>query len=128
MGVRYGRATAFPASIALAASWEVDLAERFGRALASEARAMGVDGVLAPGVNIARVPHCGRLFEYFGEDPHLATRFAARTVADIEAMDVLSSPKHYLANNQEHARLEGHREGAGKARPSRTTRSTPDSR
>ena len=104
LGVRHGRATAFPASIALAASWDADLAERFGGALAAEARAKGFEGVLAPGFNIARVPQCGRLFEYFGEDPHLAGRFAARTVDGIEARSVLSSPKHYVANNQEHAR------------------------
>lgn len=105
LGVRRAGSVAFPATVALAASWDPSLAERFGRALADEVRAAGFDGVLAPGVNIARVPHCGRNFEYYGEDPHLTARMAARTVAGIELSGVLAVPKHFLANNQEHSRL-----------------------
>lgn len=105
LGVRRAGSVAFPATVALAASWDPSLAERFGRALADEVRAAGFDGVLAPGVNIARVPHCGRNFEYYGEDPHLTARMAARTVAGVESSGVLAVPKHFLANNQEHSRL-----------------------
>ena len=105
LGIRAGEATAFPASIALAATWDSTLAERFGSALADEARAKGFEGVLAPGLNIIRVPQCGRNFEYYSEDPHLAARMATATVSGIESRDVLSTPKHYLANNQEASRM-----------------------
>lgn len=105
LGVRVAGSVAFPATVALAASWDPSLAERFGRALADEVRDAGFDGVLSPGVNIARVPHGGRNFEYYGEDPHLTARLAARTVAGIESSGVLAVPKHFLANNQEHSRL-----------------------
>ncbi len=76
MGVHdYGLTTAYPASIALAASWDVDLAERFGTAMGEDARARGVHFILGPGMNIYRAPMNGRNFEYFGEDPSLAVAF-----------------------------------------------------
>lgn len=100
------RATAFPASVALAAAWRPDLAAQFGRALARETAAHCQDVVLAPGVNIARVPQGGRNFEYYSEDPHLAARTAAGTVSGIEREGVGATVKHYVANNQETDRYE----------------------
>ena len=59
--------------IALAASWNPALAERVGAELGRDARAKGVHYLLAPAVNIYRAPMNGRNFEYFGEDPFLAS-------------------------------------------------------
>jgi beta-glucosidase len=65
MGVHdYGLTTAYPAGIALAASWDPQLAERFGDAMGKDARARGVHFILAPGMNIYRAPMNGRNFEY----------------------------------------------------------------
>ena len=100
------RATAFPASIALAASWNPDLARRFGSALGRETTALGQDVLLGPGVNIARVPEGGRNFEYYGEDPHLASRLAVGTIEGIQSAGVAATVKHYVANNQETNRYE----------------------
>jgi beta-glucosidase len=72
----YGPTEADPAGIALAASWDTDLARRVGTATGRDARARGVHFILAPGMNIHRAPMCGRNFEYFGEDPSLASRVA----------------------------------------------------
>jgi beta-glucosidase-like glycosyl hydrolase len=70
MGVHdYGLTTAYPAGSALAASWDVDLAWRFGASMGKDARARGVHFMLGPGMNIYRAPMNGRNFEYFGEDP-----------------------------------------------------------
>jgi len=98
------RATAFPASIALAATFDPALAREQGRAMAREATAHGQHALLAPGVNLVRVPHCGRNFEYYGEDPHLAGALAAGTVEGIQGEDVVATVKHFVANNQETAR------------------------
>jgi beta-glucosidase len=106
LGMRVGTATAFPASLALGAAFDTELAERFGRALATEARAKGMDVVLAPGCNLLRVPQCGRAFEYYGEDPLHAGRLTAATVRGIQSRDVVATPKHYVANNQERERVE----------------------
>src|SRR5205807_3263877 len=67
----YGLTTAYPAGIALAASWDADLALRVGISMGKDARARGVHFILGPAMNIYRAPMCGRNFEYFGEDPFL---------------------------------------------------------
>jgi len=105
LGVRTDEpATAFPASIALASTFDPELARAFGEALGREANARDQDGMLAPGLNLIRVPHCGRNFEYYSEDPVLSGAVAAGVVGGIQSEDVVATPKHYVANNQETAR------------------------
>ena len=105
LGVRTDEpATAFPAAIALASTFDADLAREFGEALGREANARDQDGMLAPGLNLIRVPHCGRNFEYYSEDPVLSGETAAAVVSGIQSQDVVATPKHYVANNQETAR------------------------
>ncbi len=70
-------ATAFPTAAATGCSWDPALIEEIGEALGAESRALGVDLLLGPGLNIKRSPLCGRNFEYFSEDPLLAGRSAA---------------------------------------------------
>ncbi|MFC6864893.1 beta-glucosidase [Halomicroarcula sp. GCM10025817] len=95
------RATAFPASLATAATFDPDLAREQGAAMAREATALNQDALLAPGVNVVRVPHCGRNFEYLSEDPVLASSVGSALVSGIESEDVVATVKHYVANNQE---------------------------
>ncbi|GAA0514873.1 beta-glucosidase [Halorubrum aquaticum] len=97
-------ATAFPAPIALAATFDADLAREHGAALGRETRAAGADSLLAPGTNLIRVPQGGRNFEYFSEDPVLSARTAAAVVEGIESAAVVATPKHYVANAQETGR------------------------
>src|SRR6267143_1075512 len=107
MGVHdYGLTTAYPAGIALAASWDVDLAQRFGVAMGRDARARGVHFILAPGMNIYRAPMNGRNFEYFGEDPYLASRMAVSVVQGIQSQSVIATVKHFAANNMEYGRMD----------------------
>lgn len=105
LGIRWGTATAFPASIALASSWDVDLARRFGEAIAAEYRNKGRQMWLAPGFNIIRVPQNGRNFEYYSEDPFLAGRLAVATIQAAQAQGIIACAKHYTANNQEQNRF-----------------------
>jgi beta-glucosidase len=106
MGVHdYGLTTAYPAGIALAASWDVDLAERFGNSMGKDARARGVHFILGPGMNIYRAPMNGRNFEYFGEDPFLASRMAVGVIKGIQAERVIAVAKHFAGNNSEFARM-----------------------
>ncbi|MGA2622854.1 MAG: glycoside hydrolase family 3 C-terminal domain-containing protein [Bacteroidota bacterium] len=105
LGVRnYGDATAFPAGICRAATWNADLENRLGVAVGKEARSKGVHIMLAPGVNIYRAPMAGRNFEYFGEDPYLAGRMAAAYVKGVQSQGVVTTVKHFAANNQEYDR------------------------
>ena len=97
-------ATALPSALALAASWDPQLANTFGRVAAEEVRARGEGLIEAPGVNIARVPQNGRNFEYFGEDPYLASQLSVQEIKGIQSQNVIAEVKHYAANNQENAR------------------------
>jgi beta-glucosidase len=97
-------ATAFPSGPALAASFDPDLAERFGEAMAREALAAGRNAMLAPGLDIARVPWAGRIGESLGEDPLLAGELGGRVAAALQRNGVLAIPKHFVANNFEHLR------------------------
>jgi len=101
IGVRQGQATAFPASIALAASFDRGLAAEHGRAIAEEARAKGNDVVYAPTVNILRTPLWGRAFESFGEDPYLTARTGVAWIRAAQRAGVMANVKHFAANNQE---------------------------
>ncbi|WP_324662956.1 beta-glucosidase [Haloarcula sediminis] len=98
------RATAFPATLATASTFDPDLARKRGAAMAREACAHGQDALLAPGANLVRVPHCGRNFEYLSEDPVLASDLSRALVEGIESEDVIATVKHFAANNQETGR------------------------
>ena len=105
VGVRnYGNSTAYPASIALASTWNIDLAYKYGQAIGKEAKAKDVNIMLGPAVNIHRAPMCGRNFEYLGEDPFLAGKIAAADVKGMQSEGVMATVKHYAANNQEYDR------------------------
>ncbi len=100
----YGPTTAYAAGIALAASWDTDLAGRVGAMMGDDARARGVHFILAPGMNLYRAPMCGRNFEYLGEDPFLASRMAVSLIQGIQGRRVIATAKHFMGNNQEYDR------------------------
>ena len=95
---------AFPALTCLAATWNPDIARRYGTALGEEARYRGKDMILGPGVNIYRTPLNGRNFEYMGEDPCLASLMVAPYIQGLQSMGVSACVKHYALNNNEHER------------------------
>lgn len=90
-----------PSGSALAASWDVDLAYRYGAAAASEARRKGVDVVLGPTINLHRSPLGGRHFECLSEDPELTAELGAAYVRGLQENGVAATPKHYVANDSE---------------------------
>lgn len=102
LGIRnFGPSTAYPAGIAMAASWDTKLVRQIGESEGRDARARGVHFILGPGMNIYRAPMCGRNFEYFGEDPFLASRMAVSVIEGIQSQGVVATAKHFVANNQE---------------------------
>jgi len=102
-----GPATSFPTGISMAASWDPELIERVGAALAEETRAMGCDILLGPCVNIMRTPLAGRNFESYSEDPYLAGRIGIAWVTGLQSKGIGASLKHYACNNQETERFRG---------------------
>ncbi len=106
MGLRGWRSpvTDFPAMVAMAATFNRDLLTEVGSVLGRECRALGVGVLLGPGINIARVPVCGRNFEYCGEDPYLAGEIAAAYIQGVQSEKVVATVKHYACNNSEYDR------------------------
>ncbi|MFD5128903.1 beta-glucosidase family protein [Streptomyces olindensis] len=90
-----------PSATALAASWDPDLARRYGAAAAVEARRKGVDAVLGPTINLHRSPLGGRHFECYSEDPVLTTELATAYITGVQDNGVGATPKHYVANDFE---------------------------
>lgn len=91
-------ATSFPQAIGLAAAWDVALMTRVAAAIGAETRAYGYNQCLAPTINIARDPRCGRTEETYGEDPHLTARLAVAYVKAVQARGVACTAKHFAAN------------------------------
>lgn len=98
-------AICFPTESCAACSFDVELIESMGAALAAEARSQGVDVVLGPGVNMKRSPLAGRNFEYFSEDPFLSGKLGAAYIRGLQDNGIGCSLKHFVANNQETDRL-----------------------
>jgi beta-glucosidase len=95
------QATAMPAPIALASSFDDQLAHEFGSVIGREGRALGQDVLLSPMTNVIRVPQAGRNFETFSEDPLLSSRMVAAEVQGIQSHGLIATVKHLAANNQE---------------------------
>ncbi|MBQ8591234.1 MAG: glycoside hydrolase family 3 C-terminal domain-containing protein [Lachnospiraceae bacterium] len=99
------KAVCFPAGCGTAASFNRDLMRKMGETLGNECQAEGVSVLLGPAVNIKRSHLCGRNFEYYSEDPVVATEIATAYIEGVQSKNVGTSIKHFLANNQETRRL-----------------------
>ena len=93
--------TLYPCGVAAAASWNRDAAHLMGQGIGRDARARGVAIMLGPGVNIYRSALNGRNFEYFGEDPYLASETALQYILGMQEQGVIATIKHFALNNSE---------------------------
>ncbi len=98
--------TAYPCEVAVACTWNVDLAEEMGKCVGIEARDIGTDIWYAPGVNIHRNPAGGRNYEYYSEDPILSATMASALITGCYSEGLVVTIKHFALNDQE-----SHREG-----------------
>lgn len=98
------KVTVFPSPIAMAATFNRKLVGKTSEAICKETRAVGASILLAPGVNIARVPTCGRNFEYFGEDPYLSGEMAKFYIKAANKVGVITTVKHFACNNSDYDR------------------------
>lgn len=95
--VRAG-STAFPQAIALAATFDTSLMYNVASAIADETKARGIRQVLSPVINIANDVRWGRVEETYGEDPMLASAMAISFVSAFERKNIITTPKHFIAN------------------------------
>ncbi len=116
-GVLGDGATSFPQAVGMGATWDPDAIYRVGTAISEEARvlnAVGGKGLTywSPTINIARDPRWGRNEESYSEDPYLLSRMGVSFVKGMQGNDpyylrVVSTPKHFMANNEEARRHTG---------------------
>ena len=104
---RFPRTIAYPCTLALAATWNRDTAEAYGRAIGEECRRGGTAILLGPAMNLYRSSVGGRNFEYFGEDPLLAGRLVAAYVLGLQGAGTAATLKHFICNE-----IEFHRRGS----------------
>ncbi|CAM5467696.1 family 78 glycoside hydrolase catalytic domain [Leifsonia shinshuensis] len=97
--------TCFPPGVGLGSTWNPALVREVGAALGREARALDVDVLLGPAINIKRSPLGGRTFEYLSEDPRLTGAIATEYVHGLQSTGVGASLKHFAVNNQETERM-----------------------
>ena len=98
-------AACHPCATALGATFDIDLLRSVGRLIGQEAKAKGVHILLGPTMNIQRSPLGGRGFESFSADPYLSGILGSEYCKGIHDEDVVSTPKHFVCNDQEHERL-----------------------
>jgi beta-glucosidase len=97
-----GKSTCFPSLLSLAATWDVDSALAYGKALGEEFSAKGANFILGPSVNVHRSAFGGRNFEYLsGEDPYLGAQLTGPYVKGVQSRGVGTVLKHWVFNNQE---------------------------
>jgi beta-glucosidase len=104
--VRHGdTATAMPSDLALASTWDPELARLQGRSVGAEARAKGFNVLLGGAANLIRDPRGGRNFEYFSEDPLLTGIMAGGMIEGVQSGHIISTIKHFALNAQETDRV-----------------------
>ena len=96
---------AYPSPFCLASTWNDELAEEFGKIIATEANEIGTDIWYAPACNLHRSPMGGRNFEYYSEDPLLSGKMAAAVIKGAQSKGIIVTVKHFAANDQETNRL-----------------------
>jgi beta-glucosidase len=102
-----GPTTSYPTGVSMAATWNTELIEKVGAALAEETRGMNCDILLGPCVNIVRHPLAGRNFEAYSEDPFVSGKIGSAWVKGLQSKRVGASLKHFATNNQEFERYRG---------------------
>lgn len=101
LGVREGKATAFPSSLAVASSFNPELAHAVGKSIGNEVKNKGNDVVHAPTLDVVRIYTSGRVFETFGEDPYLVSQMGLEWMQGVESEGVIANAKHFGVYTQE---------------------------
>jgi beta-glucosidase len=99
--------TSYPPEVVIASTWNLELAEEFGKCIGEDSLALKVTVWYAPASNIHRSPYSGRNFEYYSEDSFISGKMAASTVKGAQSKGVVVTVKHFAVNDQETNRMGG---------------------
>ena len=98
------RGTGNPSTVILAMSFNKKLIYNYATNFANEMKALGVQGVFGPGVNLHRSPFGGRNWEYFSEDTYLTTILGCTIVRGLQNYGCSVEMKHFALNECESGR------------------------
>jgi beta-glucosidase len=98
------KSAVFPVGVAMGATWNPELIEEIGQALADETKTKSSHILLAPTVNMHRTPLAGRNFECFSEDPYLTGKIAVGYIKGLQKEGIGACIKHFVCNDQEYER------------------------
>lgn len=101
----HGKATSFPVSVAIAATWDTDLAFLMAKTMAKEFAARGINQILAPSLYLCNEPRNGRSAESYGEDPFLASKIAVATVNAMQSVPAIATVKAFIGENAQDTRM-----------------------
>jgi beta-glucosidase len=104
-GVVIGSSTAFPVTMARAATWDPELEEQVGTAIGAETRVRGANYSASVCVNLLRHPAWGRAQECYGEDPVLTGRMGSAMTRGVR-VHTMACVKHFALNSMEDERFE----------------------
>ncbi len=104
-GVAMDHSTCFPVAIARGASWDPELEQLIGEAIAKEIRALGANYFGGVCINLLRHPAWGRAQETYGEDPYHLGTMGAALVRGVQKHNVMACAKHFACNSIENARF-----------------------
>ncbi len=104
IGGKHIQSTFYPCGVSAAATWNREAIHEMGAGIGCAAKAHGIQIMLGPGVNIYRSALCGRNFEYYGEDPYLASETALAYIQGMQEEGVMATIKHFALNQQEYDR------------------------
>jgi beta-N-acetylhexosaminidase len=108
MGMRFTDATWWPPAMAVAAAGDPELAFEQGRATASEARAIGVQHILAPVADVNVDPANPVInIRSYGEDAHEVARYVAAFARGVQSEGALATAKHFPGHGDTH--VDSHR-------------------
>lgn len=96
--------TGYPIAVVIASTWNVDLADDFGKCIGEDGLSANVHGWYAPGGGLHRTPYGGRNFEYWSEDSFLSGKIVAPVIAGAQDKGMYAYMKHLVLNDQEDRR------------------------
>ena len=100
-----GKSTCFPVSMLRGATFDIELEQKIGQAIAEEVLAYGGNLFAGVCINLLYNPGWGRGQETYGEDPFHLGEMGSAMVRGVQSKGVIACVKHFAFNQMENSRF-----------------------